>query len=195
MGVQTGVMGLPSDLTGLLVAWTNGEQPAGGLLMEGVYTELRRMARGRLRRERPGHSLSPTALVHEAYLKLIDQRRVRWQNRAHFFAIAAQHMRRILVEHARARGAAKRGRGANAIALSDCDARIDAPDVDILALNDALDKLARIDPRQSQLVELRFFGGLTVEEAAAVLGVAPITVKRDWTLARTWLYRELRGRR
>ena len=191
MGVQASVMGLPSDLTGLLVAWSNGEEPAGGLLIEGVYTELRRLARGRLRRERPGHSLSPTALVHEAYLKLIDQRRVRWQNRAHFFAIAAQHMRRILVEHARARGAAKRGRGAGAFTLSDCDVRVDAPDVDVLALNDALEKLARIDPRQSQLVELRFFGGLTVDEAAAVLGVAPITVKRDWTLARTWLYREL----
>jgi RNA polymerase sigma factor (TIGR02999 family) len=183
----------PSDLTGLLVAWSNGEEPAAGLLMESLYAELRRLARGHLRRERPGHSLSPTALVHEAYLKLIDQRRVRWQNRAHFFAIAAQHMRRILVEHARTRGAAKRGRGAGAITLSDCDVRIDAPDVDVLALNDALEKLARIDPRQSQLVELRFFGGLTVDEAAAVLDVAPITVKRDWTLARTWLYRELRG--
>jgi RNA polymerase sigma-70 factor, ECF subfamily len=193
MGVCAAVMGQPSDLTGLLVAWSNGEQPAGGLLMEGVYAELRRLARGHLRRERPGHSLSPTALVHEAYLKLIDQRRVRWQNRAHFFAIAAQHMRRILVEHARARHAAKRGHGAGAIALSDCDARIDPPDVDILALNDALEKLARIDSRQSVLVELRFFGGLTVDEAAAVLGVAPITVKRDWTLARTWLYRELQG--
>jgi RNA polymerase sigma factor (TIGR02999 family) len=190
---QASDMGLPSDLTGLLVAWSNGQEPAGGLLVEGVYTELRRLALGRLRRERPGHSLSPTALVHEAYLKLIDQRRVRWQNRAHFFAIAARHMRRILVEHARARGAAKRGRGAGAMTLTDCDVRIDAPDVDILALNDALEKLARIDPRQSQLVELRFFGGLTVDEAAAVLGVAPITVKRDWTLARTWLYRELQG--
>jgi RNA polymerase sigma factor (TIGR02999 family) len=184
-------MGQSSDVTGFLVAWSNGEESAGTALMEAVYDELRRLARGYLRRECPGHLLAPTALVHEAYLKLINQRRVRWQNRAHFFAIAAHQMRRILVDHARANHAAKRGGGT--VALAEGGAGIDRPDVDVLALNTALEKLARIDPRQSRLVELRFFGGLTVDEAATVLGVAPITVKRDWALARTWLYRELRG--
>ena len=160
--------------------------------MEAVYSDLRRLARGYLRRERSGHSLPPTALVHEAYLKLVDQRRVRWQNRAHFFAIAAHLMRRILVDHARAHDAAKRG-GGTTIPLADIDAGADPPGIDVLALDAALDKLARIDPRQSRLVELRFFGGLTVDETAAVLGIAAITVKRDWALARTWLYRELQG--
>jgi RNA polymerase sigma factor (TIGR02999 family) len=188
-------MGQASDVTRFLVAWSNGEEAAGGVLMDAVYGELRRLARGYLRRERADHSLAPTALVHEAYLKLVDQRRVRWQNRAHFFAIAAHLMRRILVDHARAHGAAKRGRGA-VIPLIEIDGAAPGPraDVDILALDIALEKLARIDRRQSRLVELRFFGGLTVEEAATVLGIAPITVKRDWALARTWLYRELRGR-
>ena len=162
--------------------------------MEAVYGELRRLARGYLSRERPNHSLPPTALVHEAYLKLIDQRRVRWQNRAQFYAIAARLMRRILVDHARAHGAAKRG-GSSTVPLNEIDGGIDPPSVDVLALDSALEKLARIDARQSQLVELRFFGGLTTEEAASVLAVAPITVRRDWVLARTWLYRELRGGR
>jgi RNA polymerase sigma factor (TIGR02999 family) len=181
-----------SDVTALLVAWSNGEEAAGGVLITAVYGELRRLARGYLRRERPGHSLPPTALVHEAYLKLVDQRRVRWQNRAHFFAIAAHQMRRILVDHARAHGAAKRGPGAT-LPLTGIDVGTDPPAVDVLALDEALDKLAQIDPRHSRLVELRFFGGLTVDETAAVLDIAPITVKRDWALARTWLYRELRG--
>jgi len=183
-----------SDLTGLLVAWSNGDEGAGNGLMEAVYGELRRLARGYLRRERTDHSLPPTALVHEAYLKLVDQRRVRWQNRAHFFAIAAHMMRRILVDHARAHGAAKRGAGVTVPLEAEADDVADLPSTDLLALDAALDKLAALDPRQSQLVELRFFGGLTVEETAAVLRVAPITVKRDWLLARTWLYRELRGR-
>jgi RNA polymerase sigma factor (TIGR02999 family) len=156
-----------------------------------VYGELRRLARGYMRRERPDHSLPPTALVHEAYLKLIDQRRVQWQSRAHFFAIAAQLMRRILVDHARARAAAKRGPGAT-VSLVDVETETPPPNVDVLALDAALDQLAGIDPRQSQLVELRFFGGLTVEETATVLEVAPITVKRDWALARAWLFRQLR---
>jgi RNA polymerase sigma factor (TIGR02999 family) len=146
-----------------------------------------------LRRERSDHSLPPTALVHEAYVRLVDQRRVNWQNRAHFFAVAARVMRRILVDHARGRVSAKRGRGTT-FTLVDVDATCDPPGVDVLALDLALERLATIDPRQSQLVELRFFGGLTVEEAASVLEVAPITVKRDWALARTWLYREMRGR-
>ena len=192
-GRPSGETGEPSDVTGFLVAWSNGEESAGGALMEAVYVELRRLARGYLRRERPGHSLPPTALVHEAYLKLVDQRRVRWQNRAHFFAIAASQMRRILVDHARAHGARKRGGGT--VPLAEFDAGIDPPDVDILALDRSLEKLARIDPRQSRIVELRFFAGLTTDEVATVLDVAPITVRRDWVLARTWLYRELRGGR
>jgi RNA polymerase sigma factor (TIGR02999 family) len=182
----------PADVTRLLLAWSDGQASAGDALMDAVYGELRRMARGYLRRERSDHSLPPTALVHEAYVKLVDQRRVKWQNRAHFFAIAARVMHRILVDHARGRASAKRGRG-TAFTLVDIDATVDPPGVDVLALDVALAKLAAIDPRQSQLVELRFFGGLTVEEAASVMGVAPITVKRDWALARTWLYREMRG--
>jgi RNA polymerase sigma factor (TIGR02999 family) len=180
-----------ADVTALLVAWNKGGEAARNRLMEAVYGELRRLARGYLRRERPGHSLSPTALVHEAYLKLVDQRRVQWQNRVHFFAIAAHMMRRILVDHARAHGAGKRDAGTK-VPMEDVDVGTAAPEVDVLALDAALDKLARIDARQSQLVELRFFGGLTVEETATVLGVAPITVKRDWALARAWLFRQLR---
>ena len=182
-----------SGVTALLVAWSNGDEAADGMLIDAVYGELRRLARAHLRRERPDHSLPPTALVHEAYVKLVDQRHVRWQNRAHFFAIAAQQMRRILVDHARAHGAAKRGAGVT-VPLSSLDPAIDPPPADLITLDEALDKLARIDARQSRLVELRFFGGLTVEETAAILGVASITVKRDWALARAWLYRELRGR-
>ena len=184
-------MARDADVTALLLAWSNGETTARSRLIEAVYGELRRVARGYVRRERPDHSLPPTALVHEAYLKLIDQRRVQWQSRAHFFAIAAQLMRRILVDHARGRAAAKRGPGAT-VSLVDVDAETPPPNVDVLALDAALDKLAEIDPRQSQLVELRFFGGMTVEETATVLGVAPITVKRDWALARAWLFRQLR---
>ena len=183
-----------SDVTGLLVACGNGEAGARAILMEAVYDELRRLARGYLGRERPEHTLAPTALVHEAYLKLVDQKRVRWQNRAHFFAIAAQQMRRVLVDHARAHRTAKRGGGAT-IPLADIDVAGGQFDLDVLDLETALDKLAALDPRQSRLVELRFFGGLTVEETAAVLGVAAITVKRDWALARAWLYRELRSAR
>jgi RNA polymerase sigma factor (TIGR02999 family) len=178
------------DVTGLLVAWSKGDEGARGRLIETVYGELRRLARGYLQRERPDHSLPPTALVHEAYLKLVDQRRVHWQNRTQFFAIAAHVMRRILVDHARSRHALKRGAG-DRVSLEDRDAGFEPPGVDVLALDLALERLASIYPRQGQLVELRFFGGLTVEEIATVLGVAPITVKRDWALAKAWLYREL----
>jgi RNA polymerase sigma factor (TIGR02999 family) len=180
------------DVTGLLVAWSSGNEKAGAELMEAVYGELRRLARSYLRRERPDHSMPPTALVHEAYLKLVDQRRVQWQNRAHFFAMAAHMMRRILVDHARAHGAEKRGASLR-VPLEAADGRVESPATDVLALDAALDKLASLDLRHSQLVELRFFGGLTVDETAAVLGIAPAIVKRDWALARTWLYRELRG--
>jgi RNA polymerase sigma-70 factor, ECF subfamily len=180
-----------ADVTALLVRWSNGEDVARDQLIEVVYRELHRLARGYLQRERRGHSLAPTGLVHEAYLRLVDQHAVQWQSRAHFFAIAAHVMRRVLVDHARAHGAAKRGGGA-VVPLEDVDAATAAPEVDLLALDSALDKLGALDPRQKQIVELRFFGGLTVEETAAVLDVAAITVKRDWALARAWLFRELK---
>jgi RNA polymerase sigma factor (TIGR02999 family) len=183
-----------ADITALLLAWSEGEESARARLVEAVYAELRRVAQRHLRRERADHSLTPTALVHETYLKLIDQRRVRWQSRAHFFSIAAHVMRRILVDHARARATAKRDRGVT-IALEGIEVGSPPRDVDLLALDVALDKLAQLDARQSQLVELRFFAGLTVEETAAALEVAPITVKRDWALARAWLFRELSARR
>jgi RNA polymerase sigma factor (TIGR02999 family) len=179
-----------ADITALLLAWSEGEELARSRLVELVYDELRRMAQGQLRWERPDHSLTPTALVHEAYVKLVDQSRVRWHNRAHFFSIAAHLMRRVLVDHARGRAAAKRDHSAT-IALEDVDLVTAPIDVDVVALDSALEKLGRVDSRQSQLVELRFFAGMTVEEIAAVLDVAPITVKRDWALARAWLFREL----
>lgn len=184
----------PAEVTGLLLAWSSGDETARNRLFEAVYGELRRLASARLRGERPDLSLAPTALVHEAYLKLIDQRRVHWQNRTHFFAIAGQVMRRVLVDHARARAAAKRGGNAR-IPLDQIDVGIAAREVDVLALDAALDKLASVDRRQSELVELRFFAGLTVEETAAALDVAPITVKRDWALAKAWLFRELQEQR
>ena len=180
------------DVTGLLVAWNSGDERARGRLIDAVYGELRRLATGYLQRERKDHSLPPTALVHEAYLKLVDQRRVQWQNRSQFFAIAAHVMRRILVDHARAHHAQKRGSGGK-VPLGDHDIGFEPLKVDVVALDVALERLAEKYPRQSQLVELRFFGGLTVEEIAAVLDVAAITVKRDWALAKAWLYRELQG--
>jgi len=180
-----------ADVTGLLLAWSDGDQAAGNRLIDALYPELRRVAQRHLRRERDDHSLAPTALVHETYLKLVDQRRVRWQNRAHFLNISARLMRRILVDHARSRGAAKRGKD-RTVVLDAMDVEMAPIDVDIVALDAALDKLAAVDARQGKLVELRFFGGLTVEETAVILDVAPITVKRDWTHARAWLFRELR---
>ena len=182
-----------TDVTRLLLAWSDGKEAAAAPLMDAVYDELRQLARAYLLRERRDHSLPATALVHEAYLKLVDQRRVRWQNRAHFFAVAGQVMRRLLVDHARTRSAAKRGVAADRSAGRRRRAgrrqerRICSPSTR------ALDKLAALDPRQARLVELRYFGGLTIDEAAAVLDVAAITVKRDWAMARTWLYRELGG--
>ena len=185
-------MPLDTDVTRLLLAWSDGTQAAGGPLMDAVYDELRRLARNYLVRERRNHSLPATALVHEAYLKLVDQRRVHWQNRAHFFAVAASVMRRLLVDHARARGAVKRG-VAITVSLDGVDVPADGDTPDLLALDAALQKLSALDARQGRLVELRFFGGLTTDEAAVVLDVAAITVKRDWAMARTWLYRELGG--
>src|SRR5215210_1298799 len=181
-----------TEVTALLLAWSEGDDVARSRLIDAVYDQLRRLARRHLRGERKNHSLSPTALVHEAYFKLIDQHEAKWQNRAQFFAIAARIMRRILVDHARSRAAAKRGASATVV-LDDVDVAVAGVNVDVLALDAAMEKLGRIDERQSRLVELRFFAGLTVDETAAILDVAPITVKRDWALARAWLFRELQA--
>jgi RNA polymerase sigma factor (TIGR02999 family) len=182
-----------SDVTQLLHQWTGGQQEALDLLLPQIYGELRRLASAYLRRERPDHTLQPTALVHEAFLRLVDQRAVRWQNRAHFFGIAAQAMRRILVDHARAHGAEKRGAGDRRVSLDDTLLVTGAPDVDLLALDEVLTRLATIDPLQSRIVELRYFGGLTLEETAEVMGISPATVGREWTMARAWLFAELTG--
>ncbi len=181
------------DVTGMLVAWGRGDRAADSRLVAVVYEDLRRVARRRLRAERAEHSLAPTALVHEAYLRLVDLRRVRWQNRAQFFAIAARVMRQILVDHARAHAAAKRGGPGFKVPLADAVGATAPPDVDLLDLDAALGKLATIDPRLGDLVVLRFFGGLSVEEAADALERSPATVKRDWSRARAWLFRELRA--
>ena len=190
-GQDTG-MQPDNDVTGWLIAWGNGDGPAGNRLMAAVYEDLRRVARRRLRGEKADHSVAPTALVHEAYLKLVEMRRVRWQNRAQFFAIAARLMRQILVDEARRAGALKRGAGAWKVPLTDGSATTRPRDVSLLDLDAALQKLSEADPRLSDLVVLRFFGGLTVDEAAEVLGTSPATVKRDWSRARAWLFRELR---
>jgi RNA polymerase sigma-70 factor, ECF subfamily len=184
-------MNRDTDVTGLLRAWSDGDRGAHGQLMDTVYGELKQLARAYLRRELPNHSIAPTALVHEAYLKLVDQRRVRWQNRHHFFGIAAQAMRRILVDRARAQKAARRGARDLSVEPDELDTPQLSPGVDVLALDEALSRLEALEPRWSRLVELRFFAGLTVGETASVLGVSPATVKRDWSFARGWLYREL----
>jgi RNA polymerase sigma factor (TIGR02999 family) len=166
-----------------------------GELVEALYPELHRVAAAYMRRERPGQTIQATALVNEAYLRLVHERHVSWQNRAHFCAIAANTMRQILVERARARHAAKRGGGAQHVTLVDAVAGAPSPaeDVDVLALDAALERLAALDPARARLVELRYFGGLTIEETAEVLGSSPATVKRSWALARAWLRRELAG--
>ncbi len=180
-----------AGVTELLVDWGRGDRSALERLMPAVYAELHRLAEQHLARERTDHTLQATALVHEAYLRLVDQRSVRWQNRAHFFGIAAQLMRRVLVDYARRRDAAKRGDGARPLSLEEAADQAPSRPLDILDLDRALDRLAALDPQQGRLVELRFFGGLTVEESAEVLGVSARTVKRDWRAARAWLYREL----
>jgi len=180
-----------SEVTRLLKEWGDGRQEALDRLLPQIYAELRRLASSYLRRERHDHTLQPTALVHEAFIKLVDQRAVRWQNRAHFFGIAAQAMRRILVDHARAHAADKRGSGERAVPLDEALVAIGAPDVDVLALDEVLTRLASLDPQQSRVVELRFFGGLTMEETAEVMNISPATVGREWTLAKAWLYAEL----
>ena len=188
--------GAPSSpcVTELLVAWGGGDRNALDALLPLIYGELRCQAERALRRESTGHTLQPTALVHEAYLRLVDQDRVQWQNRAHFFGVAAQLIRRILVDHARSRRAVKRGGGAVQLTLGDADAQSSAradDDVDLLTLHDALERLTALDARQGQLVELRYFGGLSIEETAAAMGISAATVKREWTVARAWLRREL----
>jgi len=182
---------LSHNITHLLKEWSDGDRQALDKLTPLVYEELRHHAARYLRRERRGHTLQTTALIHEAYLRLIDARDVHWQSRAHFFAIAANLMRRILVEHARRRDADKRGGSHIRVQLDDALAVADEPDVDLLAIDEALDRLAAIDPQQARVVELRFFSGLSVEETAAALGVSPKTVKRDWSVARAWLRREI----
>lgn len=179
------------NVTQLLIGWSNGDREALDALLPVVYEELRKQAANYLRRERVGHTLQTTALIHEAYLKLVDQKNVHWQNRAHFFGIAAQLMRRILVDHARTKKRAKRG-GSN-IRVSFNEANVLAPsqNLDIVALDEALERLSEIDEQQSRIVELRFFSGLTVEETAAVLAISPATVKRDWSMAKAWLHREI----
>ena len=183
-----------SEVTVLLQSWRGGDPCALDQLTPLVYRELRRMAAGYLRQERGDHTLQPTALVHEAYLRLIDQRIADCHTRAQFFAIAANLMRQILVGHAKRHRAVKRG-GGNKVALEDAGGAAvqQQPEVDLIALNEALEKLAKLDPRQSRIVELRFFGGLTEEEIAEVLGVSPITVKRDWRIARAVLHDQLAG--
>ncbi len=176
----------------MLLAWGNGDQEAPENLIPLVYEELRRLARRHMRSERAGHTLQTTALVHEAYLKLIDSSRVQWQNRAHFYAVSAQLMRRILVDFARSRSKLKRGGDAIQVSLGEGLEISRERGADLVALDDALNTLTRLDPRQSRVVELRFFGGLSVEETAEALKVSPETVKRDWRLAKIWLLRELK---
>jgi RNA polymerase sigma factor (TIGR02999 family) len=182
---------MPSDVTGLLRAWSNGDPSALDALMPVVYAELHRLARVRLRKERGDHTLQATALVNETYVRLVGQTRLEWRNRSHFFGTAAQLMRRILVDYARERRATKRGGGATRVELDEALSAADTRDVDLLGLNDALERLERLDARQGRLVVLRFFGGLTIEEAADVLEISPATAKREWVTAKLWLRREL----
>ena len=181
----------PTHVTDLLVAWSGGDEQALEKLMPLVHGELRRLARRQMAGERQGHTLQTTALINEAYLRLIDLTRIRWQDRAHFLAISARLMRRILVDHARTRRYAKRGGGAAKVSLDEALVVTSDPRPDLVALDDALKALAAVDSRKSQVVEMRFFGGLSVEETAEALGVSPQTVMRDWHLAKVWLLREL----
>jgi RNA polymerase sigma-70 factor, ECF subfamily len=181
----------PQGITRLLERWSQGDEEALDQLMPLVYDELHRLAGAYLRRERRDHTLQPTALVNEAYLKLVRQRNIQWQNRAQFFGVAAQLMRRILVDHARANYADKRGGDRVNVSLKNIGAFGTQPTADVLALHDVLNRLAEIDPDQSRIVELRFFGGLTIEEAAEVMQVSHTTVEREWKIAKAWLKREL----
>ena len=179
------------EVTELLVAWSEGNEAALERLLPVVYEELRRLARRHMRREHAGHTLQTTALVHEAYLRLVNQRDVRWQNRAHFFAAAAQLMRRILIDHARGRHRLRRGGGAQKVSLAEAADLFQKPAIDLLVLDEALKNLAEVDERQGRIVELRFFGGLSVEETAEVLKISPSTVRKDWTFAKAFLHRAM----
>jgi RNA polymerase sigma factor (TIGR02999 family) len=183
------------SVTEMLHEWSSrGDREALDELIPIVYEELRRQAARQLRHERPGHTLQTTALVHEAYLRLVDQKGARWQNRAHFFAIAAQMMRRILVDHVRKTSAAKRGGSALRLPLDEVFVMTDERPIDLIAIDEALVRLSALDPQQGRVVELRFFGGLSVEETAEVLDISPRTVKRDWRVAKAWLHREIGGK-
>jgi RNA polymerase sigma-70 factor (ECF subfamily) len=185
----------PPEVTDLLIAWGGGDRSALDRLVPVVHAELRRLARRQMSRERPDHTLQTSALVNEAYLRLIDLSRVRWQDRGHFFAMSARIMRRILVDHSRSRSSLKRGAARKMAAFEEALAVSNEPSVDLVALDDALNELESHDPRKSQVIEMRFFGGLSVEETAEALQVSAETVKRDWRLAKLWLLRELnRGR-
>jgi RNA polymerase sigma factor (TIGR02999 family) len=183
----------PPDVTDLLVRWSAGDRSALDSLTPVIYDDLRRMARALLTRERPEHTLSATALVHEVYLKLIDQRRVQWQNRAHFFGAAAAIMRRVLVDHARAKLSDKRGGSVVKIAMDESAALVEGLAEDILDLDGALEALATFDDRKAQVVQMKFFAGMTMPEIAAALDLSDATIERDWTLARAWLVRRLHG--
>ena len=179
------------QVTQLLIDWSNGDQSAFDRLMPLIDEELRRLAHRYMSRERAGHTLQTTALVNEAFLRLVNRKNLQWQNRAHFFGLAAQVMRTILVDHARSHASAKRGGGTRNLELDEAMVVSQQKASEVIALDEALKQLALIDPRQSRIVELRFFGGLTVEEAAEVLHVSPVTIKREWSIAKAWLYQEL----
>jgi RNA polymerase sigma factor (TIGR02999 family) len=187
-------MGENPDVTLLLSALTRGDDGAASKLIPVVYAELRRLAGSYMRRERVDHTLQATALVHEAYLKLVEQRSVNWQSRAHFFGVAAKLMRRILIDHARGHSRQKRGGDDHKVSLDEALIFSEQQADELLAVDDSLNQLAKIDPRQAKVVEMRFFGGLSIEEAAEVLGVSPKTVKRDWSVAKAWLYADLKER-
>ncbi len=180
-------------VTQLLIDLGNGDDHALNQILPYIYDELRRLAGYYMSRERPDHTLQPTALLHEAYLRLIDQRRVDWKNRAQFFGLAANMMRRVLVNHARDRAAGKRGGGAAKVTLSIAVGVFEQPDVDVIAVDEALEKLAQVDPRKSQIIEFKFFTGLTTEEIAEARGISTATVEREWTFARAWLYNALKS--
>jgi RNA polymerase sigma factor (TIGR02999 family) len=182
---------VPSEVTQLLLSWNRGERDALDRLMPLVYAELRRLARRHMRSEGPEHTLQPTILVNEAYIRLVDQNHVNWQSRAHFFGAAAQIIRRVLVDHARSRGRLKRGGNRAQINLTDATAATAGVNVDVVALDEALSQLARCDPQKERIVELRFFAGLSIEETAETLGISQATVKREWAAARAWLYQEM----
>jgi RNA polymerase sigma-70 factor, ECF subfamily len=182
-----------ADVTQLLIKWGKGDRAALDDMLPLVYSEMKRVAKYYLNRERQGHTLQTTALVHEAYIRMIDQRHVDWKNRAHFFSVASEMMRRILVNYARDRAAVKRGGNAQRISLSNLDEVAEQPNVDLIALDQALTELAKEDERKARIVELKFFGGMTNNEIAEVMKISDATVEREWTVARAWLYRSIEG--